>query len=78
MNETLYCKLSYGEANVEAGRIIFTPKTAVDRGIAESLADFAAGRSFGPFKTDKELIGSLHRESARALSKTKAKRKPRK
>jgi hypothetical protein len=49
----------------------------VDRGIAESLADFAVGRSFGPFKTDKELIESLHRESARARSKTKAKRRPR-
>jgi len=66
------------EANVEAGKITFTPKSAVDRGIAESRADFAAGRSFGPFKTDKELIDSLHRESARARSKTKAKRKPRK
>ena len=48
------------EANVEAGKITFTPKSAVDPGIAESLADFAAGRSFGPFKTDKELIESLH------------------
>ena len=59
------------------GKITFTPKSAVDRGIADSLADFAAGRSFGPFKTDKELIDSLHRESARVRSKTKAKRKPR-
>ena len=49
----------------------------VDSGIAESRADFEAGRSFGPFKTDKELIDSLHRESARARSKTEAKRKPR-
>jgi hypothetical protein len=61
-----------------SGKLTFTPKSAVDRGIAESLADFAAGRSFGPFKTDKELIGSLHRESTSARSKTKAKRKPRK
>ena len=61
-----------------SGRIPFTPKSAVDRGIAESLADYAGGRSFGPFKTDKELIDSLHRESARARSKTEAKRKRRK
>jgi bifunctional DNA-binding transcriptional regulator/antitoxin component of YhaV-PrlF toxin-antitoxin module len=65
------------EAKVEAGKITFTPKSALDRGVTESLADFAAGRSFGPFKTDKELLNSLHRESARARSK-KAKRKPRK
>jgi bifunctional DNA-binding transcriptional regulator/antitoxin component of YhaV-PrlF toxin-antitoxin module len=62
------------EAKVEAGKITFTPKSVVDRGIAESLEDFAAGRSFGPFKTDKELTDSLHRESVRARSKTKAKR----
>jgi hypothetical protein len=66
------------EANVEAGKITFTPKSAMDRGIAESLTDFAAGRSFGPFKTHKELISSLHRESAKVRSKTRAKRKQRK
>src|ERR1700678_820493 len=65
------------EAKVEAGKITFTPKSEVDRGVAESLADFAAGRSFGPFKRDKELIDSLHRESAK-VSQTKTKRKPRK
>jgi AbrB family looped-hinge helix DNA binding protein len=66
------------EAKVEAGKIIFTPKSVLDRGIAESLADFAAGHSFGPFKTSNELINSLHRESAKVRSKTKTKRKPRK
>jgi hypothetical protein len=66
------------EAEVEAGRITLTPKTDLDRGITESLADFAAGRSFGPFRADKELINSLHRESAKVGSKTKVRRKPRK
>jgi AbrB family looped-hinge helix DNA binding protein len=65
------------EAKVEGGKITFTPKSVVDRGIAESLADFAAGRSFGPFKTQKELISSLHRERSKILSKTKVKRKQR-
>jgi AbrB family looped-hinge helix DNA binding protein len=63
------------EAKVEGGKITFTPKSVVDRGIAESLADFAAGRSFGPFKTQKELISSLHRGRSKNLSKTKVKRK---
>jgi hypothetical protein len=62
---------------ISQGKITFTPKSVVDRGIAESLADFAAGRSFGPFKTDKELINSLHQESAKVRSKTKAHRKTR-
>lgn len=66
------------EAKVEAGKITFTPKSVVDRGVAESLADFEAGRSFGPFKTDKELIKSLHQESAKVRSKAKANRKLRK
>jgi hypothetical protein len=60
---------------VEAGKITFTPKSIVVRGIAESMADFALGRFFGPFKTSKELNGSLHRESAKIRSKAKAKRK---
>jgi hypothetical protein len=66
------------EANAAMGKITFAPKSIVDRGIAESLADFAAGRSYGPFKTDKDFIRSLHQESAKVLSKAKVKRKPRK
>jgi hypothetical protein len=63
------------EANTIMARITLTPKSVVDRGIAESLADFAAGRSYGPFKTDKDFIESLHRESAKVRPKTKSKRK---
>jgi len=66
------------EAKAEAGKITFTPKSAVDRGVAESLADFAAGRSYGPFNTGKEIINSLHAESAKVRSKTKSTHKPRK
>jgi hypothetical protein len=66
------------EANAIMGKITFTPKSVVDSGIAESLADFAAGRSYGPFKTPKELIKSLHRKCAKVRSETKSRRKPRK
>jgi AbrB family looped-hinge helix DNA binding protein len=66
------------EAKAEAGKITFTPKSLVDRGVAESLSDFAAGRSYGPFKTNQELIGSLHKESAKAQPKTRSNRKLRK
>ncbi len=66
------------EARVEAGKITLTPHSVTDRGIADSLADFAAGRSFGPFKSHQDLTDSLHRESAKIQLKAKAKRKPRK
>jgi len=62
------------EAKAERGKITFTPKSVVDRGIAESLADFKAKRAYGPFETHKELVGSLHEETA----KLRAKKKPRK
>ncbi len=32
----------------------------MDRGIAESLADFKEGRTYGPFETHEELVKSLH------------------
>jgi len=62
------------EATVERGRITFTPKSTVDRGIAESLTDFKEGRAYGPFETGAELVASLHKEAAK-LRSNKPKRK---
>jgi AbrB family looped-hinge helix DNA binding protein len=53
------------EAKVEEGKITLTPKTLVDRHIAESLAGFKAGRSFGPFDTAEDLVASLKANSKR-------------
>jgi AbrB family looped-hinge helix DNA binding protein len=50
------------EARVERGKITFTPKTLVDRRVAESLADFEAGRSRGPFRTARAAIASMQKE----------------
>ena len=58
------------EVKVERGKITFTPKTLVDRRIAEGLADFEAGRSFGPYKTHKEFISGLRRESKKLKIET--------
>lgn len=49
------------EAKIERGKITLTPKTVIDRGIAESLEEFKEGRSFGPFGTAEEMLNSLHR-----------------
>ena len=66
------------EAKIERGKITFTPKSVVDRGIAESLADFNAGRSYGPFRSAGELVASLHKETAKLTARKKAKRSSRK
>ena len=65
------------EASIERGRITFTPKTVVDRGIAESLLDFKQGRSYGPFENPQELIASLHKEAEKLHSKTRRRRNSR-
>lgn len=57
------------EAGVERGKIIFTPKSVVDRSIAESIADFKEGRSYGPFETSARLVASLHKEGAKLHAK---------
>lgn len=53
------------EATVERGKITFTPKSVLDRAIAESFEDFKAGRSYGPFRTHEDLMSSLRGESAK-------------
>jgi AbrB family looped-hinge helix DNA binding protein len=59
------------DAKVERGRIVFTPKSLIDRGIAESLEDYKKGRSFGPFDSAEEMLASLHRK-VKKLRATKA------
>jgi hypothetical protein len=57
-------------------RITFTPKSTVDRGIAESLADFAAGQSLWPIqdrqRTDRLAASGKHEGSVQNEVKTQA------
>ncbi len=57
------------EAKAEQGKITLTLKPVADRGIAESLADFREGRTYGPFETHEELVRSLHRRTSEPRSK---------
>ena len=50
------------DAKSERGKITFTPKSVIDRGIEESLEDFREGRFYGPFETAEAMIASLRRE----------------
>jgi AbrB family looped-hinge helix DNA binding protein len=47
------------EAKVEKGKVTLTPKSVVDRQIAQSLEDYKKGRSYGPFDSASDMISSL-------------------
>jgi AbrB family looped-hinge helix DNA binding protein len=47
------------EAGVEDGKITFTPKSLVDRHLAEGLGDAREGRTHGPYATAREAIAAL-------------------
>ena len=47
------------EAKVERGKITFTPKSLVDREIAEGLEDIRKGRTYGPYDSPEEMIQAL-------------------
>jgi AbrB family looped-hinge helix DNA binding protein len=53
------------EASLENGKITFTPKTVIDRHLAEGLADIAQGRTHGPYSSAAEGIAALERRTAR-------------
>jgi bifunctional DNA-binding transcriptional regulator/antitoxin component of YhaV-PrlF toxin-antitoxin module len=56
------------EAKVEKGKITLTPKSLIDRDIAEGLEDFRRGRFIGPFKTAREGIRALRRAAKRSAA----------
>jgi AbrB family looped-hinge helix DNA binding protein len=60
------------EASFEDGKITFTPKTVIDRHLAEGLQDVAAGRTHGPYSSASEAISALER---RAAKRNKARKK---
>lgn len=64
------------EAKVERGKITFTPKSIVDRRLAEALEDVVRGRTYGPFDTHQAFISSLHANRKKLRAK-KSKRSPR-
>lgn len=60
------------EAGVENGKITFTPKSLVDRHLAEGLEDMRKGRTHGPYASADEAIAAL---DARAKPHAKKRRK---
>ena len=57
------------EAGVEDGKITFTPKTLIDRHLAQGLDDLKHGRTHGPYATVEEAIAALEARAKRRLKK---------
>jgi AbrB family looped-hinge helix DNA binding protein len=53
------------EAGVEDGKITFTPKSLVDRHLAEGLEDWRKGRTHGPYSSADEAIAALDARAKR-------------
>ncbi|MBI3989469.1 MAG: AbrB/MazE/SpoVT family DNA-binding domain-containing protein [candidate division NC10 bacterium] len=47
------------EAEVQANRIVLTPKAVIDKGLKESLEEARQGKLIGPFRTAKATIRAL-------------------
>lgn len=60
------------EAAVEKGKITLTPKSLVDRAIAEGLEDIGKGRVSGPFDTVDEMLASLKGKRRTIAAKAKS------
>ncbi|MGA2325103.1 MAG: hypothetical protein ABSH05_02345 [Bryobacteraceae bacterium] len=49
--------------------ITLTPKSLIDRSIAEGLADMEAGRMHGPYNTAEEAMAAVEKRVAAKKSK---------
>jgi AbrB family looped-hinge helix DNA binding protein len=57
------------EAGVEGGKITLTPKSLIDRHIAEGLEDVRQGRTHGPYSNARDAIRALEARSRRPTKK---------
>jgi AbrB family looped-hinge helix DNA binding protein len=59
------------EAGVENGKITFTPKSLVDRHLAEGLEDARKGRTHGPYASADEAVRALEGRARRHAKKSR-------
>jgi AbrB family looped-hinge helix DNA binding protein len=59
------------EAGVEDGKITFTPKSLIDRHLAEGLEDVRRGRTHGPYASAGEAITALNARAKGHVKKRK-------
>jgi len=56
----------YLDVELQAGKVVFTPKTLVDKRIEEGLEDIRKGRVHGPFDTAQDMVRSLRGQAKKA------------
>ena len=59
------------EARVEKGRITLTPKSLIDRRIAEGLEDIKRGREYGPYSSVAEAMAAFEKRGLKAAKRPK-------
>jgi hypothetical protein len=59
------------EAGAEGGKISFTPKSIVDKQLAEGLDDARLGRTHGPYDSAETAIAALDARSNRRIKNRK-------
>jgi len=64
------------EAGVEVGKIIFTPKSLVDRHLAQGLKDARKGRTHGRYRSAGEAAAALETRAKRRGQKPEMKPHP--
>ena len=57
------------EARVEKGKITFTPKSLIDRHLAEGLEDARRGRTQGPYATAEAAVKVLEARAKRYVKR---------
>jgi AbrB family looped-hinge helix DNA binding protein len=59
------------EARAVKGKIVFEPKSIVDRGIAEGLEDIRKGRVHGPYPSVPEAMKAFQERTAKLSKRPK-------
>ncbi len=57
------------EAKVEGGKITFSPKSVIDRHLAEGLEDLKMGRTHGSYASAQEAMAALESRTAKPKPK---------
>ena len=57
------------EAKIEGKKITLTPKSILDRELAQALKEIEEGKTYGPFNSAKAFLRSLHRETKKLKKK---------
>lgn len=60
------------DAQADKGKIVFTPKSIVDRALAEGLDDLKKGRVHGPFASVAEMLAALKGKGRKPVRRTKS------